>query len=55
MKIARFLFIAVSLTFILTSCGVFKKGSGCPSNGKNVGAEKLLDGSKVPKAKKFKA
>lgn len=29
--------------------------SGCPSNGKNVGAEKLLSGDKVPKAKKFKA
>jgi hypothetical protein len=27
---------------------------GCPSNGKNVGAERILSGEKVPKAKKFK-
>ena len=27
---------------------------GCPSNGKNVGAERLLNGSKVPKARKMK-
>ncbi|HKH61074.1 MAG TPA: hypothetical protein VKA49_09600 [Flavitalea sp.] len=27
---------------------------GCPSNGKNVGAERILAGEKVPKAKKFK-
>jgi len=28
---------------------------GCPSNGKNVGAERVLSGEKVPKAKKFKS
>jgi hypothetical protein len=28
---------------------------GCKSNGKNVGAERLLSDEKVPKAKKFKA
>ena len=28
---------------------------GCPSNGKNVGAERLLSGEKVPKARKFKS
>jgi len=28
---------------------------GCPSNGKNVGAERILSGEKVPKAPKFKA
>lgn len=28
---------------------------GCPSNGKNVGAERVLNGEKAPKAKKFKA
>jgi hypothetical protein len=28
---------------------------GCPSDGKNVGAERVLSGEKVPKAKKFKA
>ncbi|HZF64647.1 MAG TPA: hypothetical protein VEZ55_09185 [Chitinophagaceae bacterium] len=55
MKIFRFLLITGSFTALISSCSVFKKGEGCPSNGKNVGAEKLLDGSKVPKAKKFKA
>jgi hypothetical protein len=37
---------------LLLSCA---QKSGCPSNGKNVGAEKLLGDDKVPKAKKFKA
>jgi hypothetical protein len=55
MKSIRFSLTIASLTFLLSSCSLFKKGEGCPSNGKNVGAEKLLDGSKTPKAKKFKA
>ena len=28
---------------------------GCPASGQNSGAEKHLDGSKVPKAKRFRA
>lgn len=38
--------------FLMTtaSCNLFKKGSGCPTNGKNVGAEKLVSGD--PKAEK---
>jgi hypothetical protein len=36
----------------LFSC---KAQYGCPSNGKNVGAERILSGEKVPKAPKFKA
>jgi len=28
---------------------------GCPANGKAVGAERILSGEKVPKAKKFKS
>jgi hypothetical protein len=28
---------------------------GCPSNGKNVGAERILSGDKVPKARKFRS
>jgi hypothetical protein len=55
MKSIRFFLTMASFAFILSSCSLFKKGDGCPSNGKNVGAEKLLDGSKTPKAKKFKA
>jgi hypothetical protein len=46
---AAMLCLIVSLT-----CSCSQK-SGCPSNGKNVGAERLLSGEKVPKAKKFKA
>lgn len=55
MKPIRLLLSVAFCMFLLSSCSVFKKGEGCPTNGKNVGAEKLLDGSKVPKAKKFKA
>jgi hypothetical protein len=47
---AAFIFIAASCLY---ACSSSKRG--CPSNGKNVGAEKLLSGEKVPKAKKFKA
>jgi hypothetical protein len=50
------------LSFLLvssSSCSLWNKAFGpkygCPSNGKNVGAEKILSGEKVPKAKKFKA
>ena len=54
MKPIRFLLMAAGFMLVLSSCSVFKKGEGCPSNGKNVGAEKLLDGNS-PRAKKFKA
>ncbi len=43
----------------LSSCSVWNKvfgpKYGCPVNGKNVGAERVLTGEKVPKAKRFKA
>ena len=55
MKSIRLLLTMASFTLFFFSCSLFKRGEGCPSNGKNVGAEKLLDGSKTPKAKKFKA
>lgn len=45
---------ALIVIVVVIACSCSKK-SGCPSNGKNVGAEKLLSGEKVPKAKKFKA
>ena len=55
--------IVTFLSFLImttTACNVFKKGSGCPTNGKNVGAEKLLSGDPAAekaarKAKKFKS
>jgi len=49
------LLVSCSLVLIFSSCSVFAPKYGCPGNGKNVGAERLLSGEKVPKAKKFKA
>jgi len=49
------------LILSLLSCSVFKsKKTGCPSNGKNVGAEKLVSGDPdaekaARKARKFKS
>jgi hypothetical protein len=58
----RFPTLLVLLTAIIllgTSCGLvhslFGPKYGCPSDGKNVGAERILSGEKVPKAPKFKA
>lgn len=49
------LLIVCTAIIFTTSCNVFKKPKeGCPSNGKNVGAEKLLSGEKVPKARAFR-
>jgi len=64
MKNIRFFAVALSFTLLLTSCGklssMFKHKTGCPSNGKNVGAEKILSGDPkamkdVKKAKKFRS
>lgn len=48
------------MVMMLSSCNLFKRGSGCPTNGKNVGAEKLISGDPAAekaarKAKKFKS
>lgn len=55
----RFSFFILLLAFTVSSCSVWNKvfpaKYGCDSNGKNYGAEKLMDGSKPPKTKKFKA
>ncbi|MBK7562674.1 MAG: hypothetical protein IPP43_03915 [Chitinophagaceae bacterium] len=67
MKNLRFLILLVSLSMLVSSCGMFSKlfhrkaeKTGCPSNGKNVGAEKILSGDPqamkdVKKAKKFRS
>lgn len=48
--------LAMVIVSFMMSCSVFNKPKeGCPSNGKNVGAEKILSGEKLPKAKKFKS
>ncbi len=64
MKNLRFYALALSITFCLSSCGMlsrmFPKKTGCPTNGKNVGAEKILSGDPkaakdAKKAKKFRS
>ena len=45
----------ITCAALLSSCSMFQPKYGCPSNGKNVGAERILSGENVPKAKKFKA
>jgi len=53
--------LAVSFfVFFFCSCSIFKPKYDCPTNGKNIGAERLLSGDKeaikaARKAKKFKA
>ena len=64
MKSLRYILVATSLTLLLSSCGMFsnlfKKKTGCPTNGKNVGAEKIISGDPkatkdAKKAKKFRS
>jgi hypothetical protein len=64
LKSLRFMVLAVSVSMLVSSCGMmskmFKRKTGCPSNGKNVGAEKILSGDpdamkSMKKAKKFKS
>ena len=57
MKAVRYIFYISSFSFLVTSCSMFKAKRGCPSNGRNVGAEQVLDMSKKEqrKAGKFKA
>jgi hypothetical protein len=53
------LLLLSTLIFSSISCrlinNIFGPKYGCPSNGKNVGAERILSGEKVPKAPKFKS
>ena len=52
----------VFCVYFLVGCSIFKKNEkyGCPTNGKNIGAERLLSGDKdaikaAKRAKKFKS
>jgi len=62
MKTFRSILMLLALSLILSSCGLWNKvfgpKYGCPSNGRNVGAEKLLSGDmsskEMKKAKKAK-
>jgi hypothetical protein len=58
MKVPKTIFLLSSICFILltfSSCSLFGPKYGCPSDGKNVGAERILSGEKVPRASKFKS
>jgi len=64
MKTNRIFWILILVAFSLTSCAklnsLLKRKSGCPSNGKNVGAEQILSGDpkamkSVRRAKKFRS
>jgi hypothetical protein len=56
MKVLRIALILFVTSVALSSCSVFQKNKqGCGDNGKNVGAEKLLDGSYDKKQPKFKS
>jgi len=64
MKNLRFFAVVMALTVLMSSCNMwnslFGPKYGCPSNGKNVGAEKILSGDpkaekEARKAKKFKS
>jgi hypothetical protein len=64
MKNLRFFTILLSMVLLLSSCSVwnslFKPKYGCPSNGKNIGAEKLVtddpeSAKAARKAKKFRS
>jgi len=59
----KFFWILVLGCFTLCSCGVmsnlFRRKSGCPSNGKNIGAERIASGDpkairSAKQAKKFR-
>ncbi len=61
-KVLLFVIPVVVGVTMLSSCSLFRKSEkyGCPTNGKNVGAEKLVSGDPAAikaarKAKKFKA
>jgi len=55
MKRSKNLLPLVLLYIVCSTLYSCKAQYGCPSNGKNVGAERILSGEKVPKAPKFKA
>lgn len=64
MKNLRIFAVTLSVVVLMSSCGMlsnmFKRKTGCPTNGKNIGAEKLASGDPkaekaARKAKKFKS
>lgn len=57
----KILFIALCVLIVMSGCSLFRGNQkyGCPSNGKNIGAEKIASGDPAAikaakKAKKFR-
>ena len=51
----KLLIILAGFSFIISSCGIFRsQKNGCPTNGRNIGAEKILanDPQAIKAAKK---
>ena len=52
-------FFLVTILCTMSSCSVWNKvfgpKYGCPANGKDIGAERVLTGEKVSKAFRFKS
>lgn len=64
MKAVRFAAVCISIMIVLSSCklwnNLFGPKYGCKTDGRNIGAEKLINGDPeamkaAKKAKKFKA
>lgn len=59
MKTVRLTLLLLAFSALLSSCSVwnrmFPPRYGCGTDGKNVGAEKMLDGSNQKKQPKFKS
>lgn len=50
----KYLLQAAVFSFTMSMFMACAPKYGCPSNGKNVGAERFLQGGKVPKARKMR-
>jgi hypothetical protein len=50
----KFLSKAAFFVTLVSLCMSCAPKYGCPSDGKNIGAERILSGEKIPKAPKFK-
>jgi hypothetical protein len=50
----KYLFQAASIAFMVSMFLSCAPKYGCPTNGKNLGAERILQGGKVPKARKMR-